>query len=109
MTPDGDWTEANRSNVFVVRDGIVLTPPDDGRILQGVTRDGLIEAGRAAGIPIHETPVAAGPCDELYLCSTLKELSPVIALDGSPSAGAGPVGTRLLAAFQAYFGEIGTT
>lgn len=103
VTPDGDWTEANRSNVFVVRDGVVLTPPDDGRILQGVTRDGLIEAGRAAGITVHETRVAAGPCDELYLCSTLKELAPVVELDGQPAAGAGPVGARLHAAFLAYF------
>lgn len=99
----GDWTEANRSNVFVVRGGRLSTPPDDGRILQGVTRDGLIEAGRAAGIPVHEEIVPAGPCDELYLASTLKELAPVVELDGVAGPGGGPVGARLHAAFRAYF------
>jgi branched-subunit amino acid aminotransferase/4-amino-4-deoxychorismate lyase len=95
------WTEANRSNLFVVRDGVLLTPPDDGRILQGVTRDGMIAAARAAGVPCREEPVPVGPADELYLCSTLKQLAPVVELDGAPGPGAGPVGAKVLAAFRA--------
>jgi branched-subunit amino acid aminotransferase/4-amino-4-deoxychorismate lyase len=94
------WTEANRSNVFAVRDGVLLTPPDDGRILQGVTRDGMLAAAAAAGVPFLEDHLPIGPCDELYLCSTLKELAPVVELDGAPGPGAGPVGARVLAAFR---------
>ncbi|MFZ5476303.1 MAG: aminotransferase class IV [Myxococcota bacterium] len=97
---DGAWTEASRSNLFVVRGGVLLTPPDDGRILQGVTRDSLLEAARAAGIPCREEPVPVGPCDEMYLCGTLKELAPVAELDGRPGPGAGPVGAALLGAFR---------
>ncbi len=101
--PEGVWTEASRSNLFVVRDGLLLTPPDDGRILQGVTRDALIEAARDAGVRVDERPVLTGPCDEMYLCSTLKELAPVTELDGAPGPGAGPIGRAVHAAFQSRF------
>lgn len=101
----GNWTEANRSNVFVVRDGVFWTPPDDGRILQGVTRDVLLEVARAIGVPVREAPVVAGPADELYLCSTLKELAPVVEIDGKPGPGGGPVGRAVLAAFRAEHTE----
>jgi branched-subunit amino acid aminotransferase/4-amino-4-deoxychorismate lyase len=95
------WTEANRSNLFVVRDGVFCTPPDDGRILQGVTRTMMLEAARSAGVPVHDRdPVAVGPVEEMYLAATLKELAPVVELDGAPGAGPGPVGARVLAAFR---------
>jgi branched-chain amino acid aminotransferase len=104
VAPDGVWTEANRSNVFVVRGGVLRTPPDDGRILQGVTRDAIIAAAHAAGVDVREEPVPAGPCDEMYLCSTLKELAPVVEIDGNPGPGAGPVGRAVLAAFRSGSG-----
>ena len=97
----GRILEANRSNVFAARAGALLTPPADGDCLRGVTRGALIEAGRAAGIQIVEAPLdAAGPFDELYLSSTLKELAPVVAIDGVEGPGGGPIGARLLAAFR---------
>jgi len=98
---EGAWTEATRSNVFVVREGVLRTPPDDGRILGGVTRDALLEVAAASGLEVRVEPVPAGPCDELWLSSTLKELAPVVELDGAPGPGGGPVGARLLAAFRA--------
>lgn len=102
IAPEGVWTEANRSNLVVVRDGMLCTPPEDGRILAGVTRACMLEAARAAGVPVSEAPVPIGPCDEMYLCSTLKELAPVVELDGAPGPGGGPVGARVLAAFRAH-------
>ena len=53
---------------------------------------------------MREEPVPAGPCDELYLCSTLKELAPVVVVDGAPAPGAGPVGEKVAAAFRARVG-----
>ncbi|MSQ03149.1 MAG: hypothetical protein EXR71_14880 [Myxococcales bacterium] len=96
---DGNWTEANRSNLVAVRDGVVHTPPADGRILDGVTRRVLLECAAADGIRVVETPLAPGSWDELYVCSTLKELAPVVELDGRAAAGGGPVGGRLHALF----------
>lgn len=98
----GAWTEATRSNLFVVRDGVLRTPPADGRILPGVTRGGLLEAAAAAGLPVREERVPVGPCEELWLASTLKELAPVVELDGGPGPGGGPVGEGLRAAFRAH-------
>lgn len=97
----GFLLEGTRSNVIAVRDGRLRTPPLDGRILAGVTREALLELAGALGVPVDEAPLPAeGPWDELYLCSTLRELQPVVELDGRPTPGEGPVGRALLAAFH---------
>jgi len=93
---DGTWLEANRSNVLAVRGGEVHTSPVDGRILEGVTRAVALGAARRLGIRVHERALAPTGWDELYLCSTLKDLAPVARLDGAPGPGAGPVGAALL-------------
>ena len=99
---DGTITEATRSNVFGVLDGLLVTPPDDGRILVGVTRAALIEAAESAGIPIEERAIRpSDPFEELYASSTLKDLAPVVELDGKPMPGKGPVGEKLAGAFAA--------
>lgn len=94
--------EASRSNVVAVVDGVLVTPPLDGRFLEGVTRGALLDAARQAGLELQEAPLHADtPLDELYLSSTLKELAPVVAWDGRPAPGAGPMGLALHAAFRA--------
>lgn len=94
----GCWTEANRSNLIAVRDGAIWTPAKDGRILEGVTRGWMLDAAHACGILTHEGDVSADQAwDELYLCSTLKELAPVARLDGRDAPGAGPLGRRIAA------------
>jgi len=93
---DGNFTEAIRSNIFAVVNNVVVTPPDDGRILSGVTRSALIELARDNNIPLVEGPIK--PTDdiaELYASSTLKHLAAVIELDGIPGPGGGPIGARL--------------
>ena len=101
VAADGGILEANRSSVFAVLDGEVVTPRLGGQILEGVTRGALLEAARQAGLPCREGRVdSAGPFDELYLASTLKELAPVASLDGVEGPGAGGVGRTLHKAFQ---------
>ena len=97
----GHFIEGTRSNIFAVVDGLLVTPPADGRLLAGVTRQALLDAAREAGVPVAEAPLlAAGPWSELYLSSTLKELVPVVALDGRAAPGAGPVGQAVARAFR---------
>lgn len=99
---DGLLTEGTRSSVFAVVGGVLVTPPVDGRILAGITRGALLEAASEAGIRAAERPLPlAEPMDELYATSTLKELAPVVELDGLVGPGAGPVGARVAEAFAA--------
>ena len=101
IDPSGCILEASRSNVFAVLNGVMCTPPLDGRQLAGVTREAILEAAERAGIAIKETSIAHdAPFEELYLASTLKELAPVVSIDGQPCVGAGPLGARLHAAFR---------
>ena len=77
-------------------DNVLITPPLDGRLLQGVTRGAVLDAAQCAGVPAVENPLdLSAQVDELYLSSTLKELAPVVALDGAPAPGAGPIGKRV--------------
>jgi branched-chain amino acid aminotransferase len=99
---EGSLLEGTRSNIVGVRNGSLITPPADGRILAGVTREAMIDTAIDLGIEVlvDEMPVSA-PYDELYVCSTLKELTGIAELDGRPAVGAGPVGAEVLRAFRA--------
>jgi D-alanine transaminase len=102
---DGILTEGSNSNVWVVRDGELLSPPRDGRILEGI-RMGLVEElAQAAGVRhrIVEVPEAdVRSADELLITSATKEILAVTELDGEPVGDGrpGPVFRKLLAAYQ---------
>lgn len=99
---DGFLLEGTRSNVFAVVDGALVTPPVDGRCLAGVTRAALIDAALDCGADLQVRPLHGGEAfTELYVSSTLKELTAVDLLNGAEAVGAGPVGSAVLAAFQA--------
>jgi branched-subunit amino acid aminotransferase/4-amino-4-deoxychorismate lyase len=92
--------EASRSNVFAVKDGVIVTPKSDSRFLEGVTRGSLLEAASHAGIEIRETTLPFDTSyEEFYLSSTLKQLAPVIEIAGEKAPGSGPLGTSLRTAF----------
>jgi branched-chain amino acid aminotransferase len=103
----GEVAEGAGSNVFVVKDGAVRTPPLGAGILAGVTRQVLLEIGRGLGIPMLEetlTPADLLAADEAFITSTLKEAAPVRAVDGKPIGNGrpGPVTLRLLDAYREY-------
>jgi D-alanine transaminase len=105
MFRDDLLTEGAASNVWVVRDGRVLAPPPDRRILQGI-RYGLLESlARGEGLPFELRPVSRAEvegADELLLSSATKEVVPITRLDGRPVGDGlpGPVFRRLHAAYQ---------
>lgn len=99
---DGFLLEGTRSNVFGVVEQTLWTPPLDGRCLAGVTREFLLHLAQELGISVREHPMqSAQRFDELYLSSTLKELTPIIEMDGKSVQGSGPIGDRLSSAFAA--------
>lgn len=89
--------EGTGSNIFVVRDGVVHTPPLSSGCLAGITRALVIEWGRAEGLEIRETTMpleVLEECDEVFLTSSLKDVLPVVSVDGRVLP-VGPVTTRL--------------
>src|SRR6185295_3571266 len=74
-----DLCEATGSNVFVVRDGVAVTPPGSSGCLLGVTRALVLELAREVGIEIRETATPIGAlhdADEAFLTSTTREVQP---------------------------------
>jgi branched-chain amino acid aminotransferase len=103
----GEVAETASANVFLVKDGSLLTPPLDAGILPGVTRAVVLELAAGLSLPVREEPVAVKDllaADEVFITSTLKEVLPVTLVDGRPvGAGRpGPVTLRLLAAIREY-------
>lgn len=95
LTAGATWLETDRGNLLVVRDGVLWTAPDDGRILPGVTRRWVLQLARELGVPVEERAPEAGPADEIYVCSTLKELAPVEGIDEREVSGPGPIGAAI--------------
>jgi D-alanine transaminase len=78
-------TEGAASNVFLVKDNTVITPPDNGFVLPGITRNLLIELLNDAGVDCKESQITLSElqdADEIWITSSTWEIVPVIELDG---------------------------
>jgi len=101
----GEVAECTGDNVFIVRSGRLLTPPPEAGILEGITRNAVMELAHAAGIDCRETPLTrydVYTADECFLTGTAAEVIPVVDVDGRRiGAGTpGPVTSRLKADFH---------
>jgi D-alanine transaminase len=110
---DGWLTEGSASNVFVVRNGVILTPPKSNLILPGTTYDVVLELAAKAGMPVAVRPVSEAElrgADELWLTSATREVLAVNSLDGKPvGAGApGPVFRHMHALFRDFKKALGS-
>lgn len=100
----GNLCEATGSNVFLVRDGVLTTPPASAGCLLGVTRALVLELAKQSGIPTDERDVpinSLAACDEAFLSSTTRDVQPIAHIDGTrlPNV-AGPVSEQLASAFR---------
>ena len=105
LNQEGDVAEGASSNVFLVRQGGLLTPPLEAGILPGVTRGLVLEQARELGMRAREETIRAEDlfsADEVFVTSTLKEICPVRAIDGRPVGPVqpGPVTLRLLKIYR---------
>jgi len=101
----GEVAECTGDNVFLVRDGELLTPSLESGILEGITRDAVIELARAAGIAVHELPLTKHDvyiADECFLTGTAAELVPVVKVDSRPIGDGqpGPITRGLIERFH---------
>ena len=77
---DGDITEGAASNVFIVSDGVIKTPPKGKKLLPGITRDLVVELAKTHNMPVEEVSITEKEflaADEIWLTSSTKEILPV--------------------------------
>jgi branched-chain amino acid aminotransferase len=108
---DGMISEGSSSNIFVVKDGGIDTPPLSTGILGGITRAIVQRLAGTLGIPFRERVLFGSDIDrsdEAFLTSSLREVVPVVGFDGRRVADGrpGPVTLRLLEAYRARTAEL---
>lgn len=104
---DGLLKEGAASNIFVVRNGVLLAPPKTQLMLPGITYDVILELAESRGQPLEireiaETELRAA--DEVWMTSSTKEVLAITTLDGQPvgSGRPGPVGERMWQWYQDF-------
>ncbi|HYX24733.1 MAG TPA: branched-chain amino acid transaminase [Thermoanaerobaculia bacterium] len=108
----GFVSEGSGENVFMVQDGVLLTPPLAASVLQGITRDTVVKIARDLGIPVREEQIPRGQlytCDELFMTGTAAEITPIRSVDRNPVGHGcpGEVTQRIMAEFRGIVsGEI---
>jgi len=108
LTANGHASEASAANLFVVRDGTVITAPVYDDILEGITRNAMIELCRAEGLPVEVRSIDRSElyiADEIFLCGTGVQVSPVIEIDHR-KVGSGEVGPIARAIAARYFDAV---
>ena len=101
LTHDGHVSEASAANIFLLRKGGLITPPVTADILEGITRDAVIElAEKELGMPVAQRDVDRTElytADEVFLTGTGFQIAPVTEVDGRPvgNGQTGPVSERL--------------
>ena len=101
---DGRLTEASASNVFVVKRGVILSPPKSHLILPGITYDVVVELARANGLPLELRDVSEAElreADEIWVSSSSKEVLAIVTLDGA-QVGDGRPGPLFARMYQLY-------
>jgi branched-chain amino acid aminotransferase len=86
LDPQGYVAECSGENLFVVRDGVIYTPPRN-TILEGITRDSLLTLAKDHGIRVVEEPISRDQlyiADEIFLSGTAAEVVPVRSVDYRP-------------------------
>jgi branched-chain amino acid aminotransferase len=105
---NGMLAEGSGENLFIVRDGVLITPPLTSAILAGITRDTVLTLAREEGIPVLEQPFPRDAmllADEAFLTGTAAEVTPVREVDDRRigSGSVGPITKRLQ---ERYFASV---
>ncbi|MCL4109886.1 UNVERIFIED_CONTAM: hypothetical protein GTU68_003254 [Idotea baltica] len=101
----GEVAECTGDNIFIVKDGVIQTPPPDAGILEGLTRAAVIRLAGDAGVEVKETPMVRHDiyvADECFLTGTAAEVIAVVSLDGRTIGDGtpGPITKDLLDRFR---------
>jgi branched-chain amino acid aminotransferase len=94
LTDDGYVADGSGENVFVVKDEIISTPDLSASILPGITRQAVMEIAQTLGYAVHERRLIRSDlyvADELFMCGTAAEVTPVRSVDDHEVGDPGPV------------------
>jgi len=108
LSSDGTVSEGAGENLFMIKDGRIITPPASSSILTGLTRDSIIKLADRAGLSVEEKSIpreALYIADEIFLTGTAAEVTPVRSVDriAIGNGGRGPVTKQLQDAFFGLF------
>lgn len=111
LIKNGVVTEGTSSNVFIVKDGVIITPPTSRQLLSGITRDLVIEIAKNNTMLVEEREIRETElygADEIWMTSSTREIAPVINLNGDAvsSGVAGSVWKRMVDLYQKYKQEL---
>ena len=103
---DGMATEGAASNIFIVKNSILITPPISPLLLPGITRDLVLDLARENNIPSEEREITEDElrdASEIWITSSTKEVVPVVELDGKPVGNGqyGPIWESMIDIYQA--------
>ena len=102
LNEQGYLADGSGENVFVVRNGVLHTPPTSDSCLPGITRDSIMLIARELGYEVKEVNLVRTDlyfADEVFLCGTAAEVTPVASVDDQATGGRGPVTEELQRVF----------
>ena len=103
LNPQGFVAEASGENIFIVREGEIITPPLAAGALIGITRDSVMKIARDLGIGVHEAELVRTDlytADEVFVCGTAAEITPVREVDDRVIGEPGPLTKKVQEIFH---------
>lgn len=105
LNHNGEVAECTGDNIFIVKKCVLQTPPKDAGILEGITRNAILELAKELGMPAEEVTLTRHDlfvADECFLTGSAAEVIPVVSIDGRTIADGtvGKVTSRLMAEFK---------
>ena len=108
LTQDGHVSEGSAANLFLVRDGKLLTPPATENILEGIVRENVMRIAADIGVPVEIRSIDRTElyvCDEMFMCGTGVQISPVTSVDRR-GVGVGEIGPITKRISKIYFDAV---
>jgi len=104
LTEHGHVAEGSGENIFCIRNGVLMTPPPSDGVLEGITREIVMQLAKAEGIPFDERSLSRSDlviCDEAFYTGTAAEIVPIREVDDHLIGEPGPITRRMQERFAA--------
>jgi branched-chain amino acid aminotransferase len=104
LTEHGHVAEGSGENLFVVRDGVLMTPPTSDGVLEGITRDTVFQMAASMGVTVLERSLSRSDvtlADEAFYTGTAAEIVPIREVDDNPIGEPGPLTRKLQERYRA--------